>query len=154
MADAVPTLYEWAGGAEAFERLTETFYKKVLDDELLAPMFRHMSADHPKDVAIMLGEVFGGPKKYTEEHGGFPRLLSKHRGRNIRPVQRERWLRLILEAADEAGFPADREFRSAFVAYLEWGSRGAMANSQRGAEPPKRETLKIWGWGEATPGGA
>jgi hemoglobin len=27
--DRVPTLYEWAGGSEAFERLTEVFYGKV-----------------------------------------------------------------------------------------------------------------------------
>jgi len=29
---AVPTLYEWAGGAEALERLTERFYVKVKAD--------------------------------------------------------------------------------------------------------------------------
>ena len=29
MSAPVPTLYDWAGGAEAFERLTETFYGKV-----------------------------------------------------------------------------------------------------------------------------
>lgn len=27
-----PTVYEWAGGAEAFRRLTEVFYDKVLED--------------------------------------------------------------------------------------------------------------------------
>ncbi|RLK55063.1 group II truncated hemoglobin [Actinokineospora cianjurensis] len=151
MPDPTPTLYEWAGGAEALERLTEAFYKKVLADDLLAPMFRHMTADHPKDVAIMLGEVFGGPRLYTSEHGGFPRLLSKHRGRDIQPEQRERWVRLILEAADEVGLPSDRAFRSAFVAYMEWGSRGAMANSRRGSKPPERESLKVWGWGESPP---
>jgi hemoglobin len=152
-ADGVPTLYEWAGGADALLRLTEAFYRRVVADDLLAPLFRHMSAQHPADVAVMLGEVFGGPKTYTEEHGGFARLLAKHRGRDIQPEQRDRWVRLILEAADEVGLPSDREFRSAFLAYIEWGSRGAMANSQRGAARPQRESLKLWGWGEATPGG-
>lgn len=153
MAEHTPTIYEWAGGAPAFERLTEEFYRRVREDELLAPMFRRMSPDHPKDVAVMLSEVFGGPTDYTDEHGGFKRLLSKHRHRNIQPEQRERWVQLILQAADAVGLPDDREFRSAFLAYIEWGSRGAMANSRHDAEPPQRESLKIWGWGEAAPGG-
>lgn len=36
-------------------------------------------------------------------------------------------------AADDAGMPDDPEFRSALVAYLEWGTRIALGNSQPGA---------------------
>ncbi|MEU4746735.1 oxidoreductase, partial [Actinosynnema sp. NPDC023658] len=52
MAEGTPTIYEWMGGAEALERLTEDFYRRVMEDELLAPVFRRMSAEHPKDVAV------------------------------------------------------------------------------------------------------
>ena len=39
-AARLPTVYEWAGGSEAFERLTEVFYREhVLDDEILGPVF-------------------------------------------------------------------------------------------------------------------
>ena len=55
---AVPTLYEWAGGAEALERLTERFYGKVKADPLLEPLFAAMPPDHPHHVALWLGEVF------------------------------------------------------------------------------------------------
>ena len=41
---------------------------------------------------------------------------------------------LIAASADEAGLPDDPEFRSAFVAYVEWGTRIALANSQPGAD--------------------
>jgi truncated hemoglobin YjbI len=34
-----PTLYEWAGGQRAFERLLNAFYDRVEGDELLAPLF-------------------------------------------------------------------------------------------------------------------
>jgi truncated hemoglobin YjbI len=30
-----PTLYEWAGGSEAFSRMTNAFYDRVEQDELL-----------------------------------------------------------------------------------------------------------------------
>jgi hemoglobin len=47
-----PSLYEWAGGREAFERLTEAFYRAVLGDDLLQPLFRGMDPDHPRYVAM------------------------------------------------------------------------------------------------------
>jgi hemoglobin len=152
VADAeTPTLYDWAGGDEAFARLTQAFYGRVRDDDVLAPVFAHMSADHPAHVATWLAEVFGGPARYTDEHGGYPAMLAHHLGLAITPVQRARWVVLISEAADEAGMPDDPEFRSAFVAYVEWGTRLAMANSRPGAEPPARAPTPRWGWGEAPP---
>jgi hemoglobin len=146
-----PTLYEWAGGAPAIERLTEVFYRHVHQDPILAPVFAHVGDDHAQHVASWLGEVFGGPATYTAEHGGYPAMLSHHVGLSITPEQRARWAALIAEAADEAGLPSDPEFRSAFVAYIEWGSRIGMANSQPGAIPPPKAPVPLWGWGEAPP---
>ena len=34
MTQKVPSLYEWAGGTAAFEHLFQTFYDKVLGDDL------------------------------------------------------------------------------------------------------------------------
>jgi len=144
-------LYEWAGGEAALERLTRVFYDRVPADPVLSPVFAQMSPDHPKHVAAWLGEVFGGPPRYTEEHGGYPHMLAKHRGRALTEEQRLRWVQLIAAAADAAGLPADPEFRSAFVAYIEWGTRIALANSQPGAEPPPEAPVPRWGWGEAPP---
>jgi hemoglobin len=146
-----PTLYEWAGGAEALERLTEIFYGKVRDDPLLEPVFRNMDREHPKHVATWLGEVFGGPPLYTEEHGGYPHMVRKHLNRQLTEEMRRRWVNLICDAADEAELPADPEFRSAFIAYIEWGTRLAVANSQRDATPPLEAPVPHWGWGEAPP---
>ena len=36
---AEPTLFEWAGGREAFARLINAFYDRVERDELLSPFF-------------------------------------------------------------------------------------------------------------------
>jgi hemoglobin len=151
LSDSTPTLYDWAGGAEAFERLTESFYEKVKRDDLLEPLFRNMDPSHPKHVAVWLAEVFGGPPLYTEEHGGYPHMLGKHRNVGIDEAQRRRWVSLICDAADDAGMPSDPEFRSAFLAYIEWGTRLALENSQPGAAPPPKAPVPRWGWGEAPP---
>src|SRR6202521_3921939 len=147
----VPTIYEWAGGAEAFERRTELFYRKVHADSLLAPIFAHVGPDHAHHVALWLAEVFGGPDRYTREHGGYPAMMRHHLELAITEPQRRRWVQLIAETADDARRPADPEFRSAFIAYLEWGSRIGLANSQAGAEPPPDAPAPRWGWGEAPP---
>ncbi len=146
-----PTLYHWCGGHDALLRLTETFYDRVLADPLLEPVFRHMSPDHREHVARWLGEVFGGPAHYTEELGGYPSMLRHHIGLGITEEQRARWAALIAASADDAGLPDDPEFRSAFVAYVEWGTRIAKANSAADASPPADLPAPRWGWGEAPP---
>jgi hemoglobin len=148
---AVPSLYEWAGGAEAFERLTERFYDRVTADDVVGPLFAHMDPGHPRHVAMWLAEVFGGPARYTEERGGYPHMLAHHRDKAITEPQRRRWVSLLADAADEVGLPGDPEFRAAFMGYIEWGTRLALANSQPGADPPRQAPVPHWGWGVAPP---
>ncbi|GIJ46513.1 globin [Virgisporangium aliadipatigenens] len=150
-ADASPTLYEWAGGSDAFVRLCEAFYRLVVADELLAPLFSGMAPDHAKHVATWLAEVFGGPATYTAERGGYPTMLRHHLGMGITERQRRRWVNLMMDAADEVGLPDDPEFRAAFVGYVEWGTRLALANSRPGAAPVPQAPVPRWGWGVAPP---
>jgi hemoglobin len=146
-----PSLYDWAGGADAFARLTSAFYARVVEDDLLAPLFAGMDAEHAQHVATWLAEVFGGPADYTGEHGGYPHMVAKHLGMAITEPQRRRWVNLIQDAADEAGLPGDPEFRAAFLGYIEWGTRLARQNSQPGADVPMRAPVPRWGWGVAPP---
>ena len=151
----VPTLFEWVGGLPALLRMTHLFYDKYIpQDPLLRPLFLNMSPDHPQRVAAWLAEVFGGPKFYSEPYGGYPRMLSQHVGKHITEAHRERWATLLCEAADEAGVPADPEFRSAFMSYIEWGSRLAVENSTPGAHPPLYMPMPHWNWGTAGPPGS
>ncbi|HEY8545970.1 MAG TPA: group II truncated hemoglobin [Acidimicrobiales bacterium] len=148
----VPTLYEWAGGEPAFRRLMDTFYDAVEQDELLSPVFPGgVSEEHRHHVTVWWSEVFGGPARYTESLGGYEKMLSKHLGLGITPEQRHRFVALMSLAADRAGLPADPEFRSALLAYLEWGTRLALHNSQPGAEVVEHAPVPRWGWGEAPP---
>ncbi|HSP38509.1 MAG TPA: group II truncated hemoglobin [Frankiaceae bacterium] len=148
---AAPTLAEWAGGPEAVERLTDVFYQRVHADPLIGPLFAHVGDAHAHHVAQWLTEVFGGPDAYSTEQGGYATMVRHHLGLDITEEQRARWAQLICLAADEAGLPDDPEFRSAFVAYIEWGSRIGRANSQPGATPPATAPMPHWGWGEAPP---
>jgi truncated hemoglobin YjbI len=152
--EPVPTLFEWAGGAPALRRMTTIFYGEyVPEDPLLGPLFADMAPDHPERVAAWLGEVFGGPPSYSERYGGYDRMVSRHVGRGLREEQRARWVQLLCKSADDAQLPTDPEWRAAFVAYLEWGSRIALEKSQPGAHPPPHMAVPRWWWVvDATPG--
>ncbi len=150
--DRTPTLYEWAGGGEAIERLINSFYDRVEADDLISPFFPGgVSAEHRDHVVAWWSEVFGGPDRYTRELGGYENMLARHRGLGIAPQQRARFVSLMSLAADDAGLPDDPEFRSALLAYLEWGTRLAMHNSQPGAAVAPHAPVPRWGWGEAPP---
>jgi hemoglobin len=146
----IPTLYEWAGDMETFENLFSKFYKKVLTDDLLRDVFKNMSPDHVKHVSHFVAEVFGGEKLYTTGYGGsHAKMIGKHIGKMLTEEKRQRWVRLLLETADEVGLKSDPEFRSAFVGYLEWGTRIAVINSQLTSNPmSQEEPMPKWGWGE------
>lgn len=148
-----PSLYDWIGGLEALERLTSTFYDTVLSrpDPVLEPVFRGMHPGHPRHVAAWLAETFGGPASYTRDHGGYEHMLAQHRHLGLTEQQRQRWVAVMLEVADEVGLPDDPGFRSTFVAYLEWGTRLAVANSRPDAEVVAHAPVPQWGWGQTPP---
>lgn len=147
-----PSLYTWAGGAEIFERLLTRFYDRVREDAMLAPVFAHMYPAHAQYVAQFIAEVFGGPTAYSAANaadGGHAHMIARHLDRQLTEAQRRHWINLLLDCADEIGIPDDPEFRSAFVGYLEWGSRLAVLNSQPGGSAPSADSpMPTWGWGE------
>jgi hemoglobin len=144
----VPSLYEWMGGMAAIERLMTHFYARVPCDEVLGPVFARMSPDHVAHVAAFVAEVLGGPKTYSTQLGGHAHMIGKHAGHALSEAQRQRWMRLLLQSADDVGVPSDPEFRSALVGYLEWGTRLAVLNSQPGADVSGHAPMPAWGWGE------
>lgn len=149
---AVPSLFEWAGGMAVFEKLFDLFYDKVLADDILEPVFKHMSPQHRLHVAHFVAEVLGGPKLYSESEGSHFKMIQKHLAKHLTQQHRKRWMELLLETADQLQLPDDPEFRSAFLAYLEWGTRIAVLNSNLDNvdEDPEMPMPK-WDWG--VPGG-
>jgi hemoglobin len=140
------TIYEHLGGIAVLRRLTRIFYAKVRVDPELEPLFGAMPDEHPERVALWLAEVFGGPREYTEDRGGYPAMVLAHINRGITETQRARWAELLYASLDEAGLPSDERFRRTFREYVEWGTRIAMRNSQVGFTPPREAHVPTWPW--------
>ena len=141
------TLYEFAGGDEALHRLEELFYTKVLNDLLLSSVFPARQPSHVEHLTWFTAESFGGPGRFTTGLG-FQYIIDVHRHLKITDEQRDRFVRLYLEAVDEACLPEDEAFRAAVREHLEFGSRVAQQNSQADTDEqlhPIRE-VPTWTW--------
>jgi len=146
----IPSLYAWAGGIERILALFRAFYARLPSDPVLAPVFSGMPAEHFETVAHFVSEVLGGPNSYTVDgRHSHSTMVAKHLNRHLTQEQRQRWMSLLLETADELALPDDPEFRSALVSYLEWGSRIAVLNSNSTENPvDPAAPMPKWGWGE------
>jgi hemoglobin len=145
------TLYEHAGGDEALHRLEELFYEKVLSDPLLKAQFKERVSTHVDHLTWFTAESFGGPDRFTRELG-FQYIIDVHRHLKITDEQRERFVALYVEAADEAGLPHDDPFREALRSHLDFGSRVAQQNSlaKTDAELHPIRSVPHWSWPDSS----
>jgi hemoglobin len=94
-------------GEAGLTRLVAAFYRRVPQDDILGPMYPpddlEGSEERLRDFLIFR---LGGSPRYVEQRG-HPRLRVRHAPFHINPAARDRWVRLMTEALDEAAFPAD-----------------------------------------------
>jgi hemoglobin len=141
------TMYEFAGGAEAWHKVAAAQYGRCITDPVLSAVFgTDGRPEHVEHLAAWLSEVFGGPTVYTDELGGHGSLLRHHANLGITEPQRRRFVEVFLEAADEVGLPKDERFRRRLTEYLDWGSQIAVEISQPGADVSSTDPVPQWGW--------
>jgi len=140
-----PSIFEAVDGTPTFEALTNRFYAKVKSDAMLAPVFASFTTEHARNVATWLAEVFGGPPRYSREHGGHRAVLEKHGGLRLTEAQKDRWVQLMLETAREI-LPDDDALQRRFAEYIEWGARIAVAASQPGFKIDHVGPVPVWDW--------
>jgi hemoglobin len=92
---------ERLGGEAGIARWVQRFYEKVAREPVLAPMFEDLERAQAKQIAYFV-ELFGGPKRYSEQYGP-PFLRFKHRAFRIGQPERDAWMLLAMEALRECG---------------------------------------------------
>jgi hemoglobin len=122
-------MYEHVGGDAPLRHFIDVFYRSVLADPLLQPLFGEGDPHHVDHLTAFTAEVMGGPERYTDELGGFAKMIEVHRNLKITEAQRQRFVELYMAAADKAGMPADEPFRKALRDHVEIGTQIAKQNS-------------------------
>jgi hemoglobin len=143
-----PSLFEFAGGEEAFLSLAKAHHARCLADPELNHPFSH-DDQHPQHVerlAAYWAEVFGGPRVYSETCGDESGVLLMHAGNGDMSDLGERFLDCFVGALDDAGLPADPAFRAALGAYMRWAVDNVLSYSPEDADVPPAVPMPRWGW--------
>jgi hemoglobin len=143
-----PTLYEFAGGEPAFLALAAAHHVRCLQDPELNHPFSH-PGQHPAHVerlAAYWAEVLGGPAVYSQSLSDQSRLLDMHAGNGDMSDLGRRFVECFVLAADDAGLPADPEFRAALRAYMQWAVDDVLVYSPVDSVVPPGARVPRWGW--------
>jgi len=142
------TLFEFAGGEPAFLALATAHHARCLADPELNHPFSHSDLDpqHVDRLAAYWAEVMGGPPRYSELPSDQSFLLHLHAGHGDMTDLGRRFVECFVAAADDAGLPADAEFRAALRAYMEWAVDDVLAYSAEGSLVPAGLPMPRWSW--------
>src|ERR1700689_2263871 len=116
-----PSMFDFAGGSEAFLRLAAAHHERCLQDPELNHPFSHPGhPQHVERLASYWAEVFGGPPHFSEACGGQASMILLHAGTGAEDELGSRFVECFVTAADDAGLPSDAEFRQGLRSYMEW----------------------------------
>lgn len=95
------TIYESIGGQPAVDRIIDSLYKHIGENDTLLPIFPEDLEESARKQRLFLTQFFGGPALYTEEIGP-PMLPYRHAPFEITPSRRDAWLACMRIALTEA----------------------------------------------------
>jgi hemoglobin len=142
------SLYEFAGGDQAFVALATAHHARCLADPELNHPFSH-PGQHPQHVerlAAYWAEVMGGPPRYSAECGDQSAMLYMHSDTGAMTDLGRRFVDCFVAAADDVDLPDDPEFRAALRAYMEWAVADVMAYAPHGSSVPPGLAMPHWSW--------
>jgi hemoglobin len=144
-----PSLYEFAGGDEAFLALARAHHERCVADPLLNHPFtkEDLNPHHVARLAAYWAEVLGGPHRFSEQLSDHSSMLRLHAGNGPGMLELgPRFVACFVAAADDAGLPADPEFRAALRAYMEWAVADVNEFHDEGASVPSGFGMPRWDW--------
>ncbi len=144
---ARPSIYEFAGGDAAFLSLAAAHHERCLQDPELNHPFSHgVNPAHIEHLAYYWAEVFGGPARYSESHGGHSGMLEIHARQGTGEDYGPRFVACFMQAADDVGLPDDSDFRAQLRAYMESATREVVSYAPPDSQVPAHLPVPRWGW--------
>jgi hemoglobin len=142
------SLYEFAGGEPALLALAAAHHRRCLADPELNHPFSHPD-QHPRHVerlAAYWAEVLGGPPGYSAIADGQSGVLLMHAHNGDMDDLGRRFVECFVAAMDDAGLPADPEFRAAMRAYMEWAVADVLTYAPEDSVVPAGAAMPRWSW--------
>ena len=144
-----PSLFEFAGGEPAFQRLAAAHHARCLADPELNHPFSKRDGHpmHVERLGYYWAEVLGGPPRFSEQCSDQPSVLRMHAGNGDMSDLGERFARCFSAAMDDAQLPDDPAFREAMNAYMRWAVDAVALAHPDGADGiAPSAAMPRWGW--------
>jgi hemoglobin len=141
------TIYEAAGGRQAFVDLAHAWHAQCLADPIVSHAFSHgYHPQHSERLAAYWAEALGGPADYTESMGDESSVVRLHSGNGEHVEMDERAQACFAQALDDAGLPNDLRLRSTLKAYFRWATTAMSAHPESADDVPDGLTFPRWSW--------
>jgi hemoglobin len=145
------SIYEFAGGEAAFLALARAHHERCLADPMLNHPFARegLHPEHVERLAAYLGEVFGGPQRFSGECSDQSAMMKLHACNEIPAEMGQRFVACFVAAMDDAGLPQDAELRDRLRSYMEWAVAEMLAVSPRDSVVADGLPVPRWSWDAA-----
>lgn len=141
------TIYDAAGGRQAFIKLAHAWHERVMADPVVAHAFSHgFQPDHSERLAAYWAENLGGPPEYTTSYGDETSVLRIHAGNGEHEDMDRRSEARFDDAVDNVGLPDDERLRSTLKAYFRWANAGMAAHPSSPDDVAPGLPMRRWSW--------
>ncbi len=141
------TIFEVAGGSQAFIDLAEAWHARCLADPIVSHAFSHgFHPQHSERLAAYWAEALGGPSDYTESLGSESTVIRMHSGNGEHREMDERAQACFVQALDDAGLPNDPRLRSTLKAYFLWATQRMSSHPKSAEDVPNDLAMARWSW--------
>jgi hemoglobin len=141
------TIYEAAGGMQAFLTLAQAWHARCLADPVVSHAFSHgFHPQHSERLAAYWAEALGGPSDYTESMGDESTVVRMHSGKGAHVEMDERAQVCFAQALDDAGLPEDSRLRATLKDYFRWATEAMSAYPKYAGDVPAGLPLAKWSW--------
>jgi hemoglobin len=141
------TIYEAAGGHQAFVALAHASHARCLADPIVSHAFSHgYHPQHLERLAAYWAEALGGQSDYTNSMGDQSGVVRLHSGNGKHVEMDERAQICFAQALDDAGLPDDSRLQSTLKAYFRWATEVMAAYPDSPQDVPAGLVLVRWSW--------
>jgi len=141
------TIYQAAGGREAFVALANAWHARCLEDPVVSHAFSHgYHPQHTDRLAMYWAESLGGPSDYIRSIGDESFVVRLHAGNGQHDEMDERAQVCFELALDDAGLPNDEALRATLKAYFRWATAAMAAYPNSADDVPSGLSIPRWSW--------
>jgi hemoglobin len=139
------TIYEAAGGHDAFLRLAQAWHERCVADPIVSHAFSHgYHPQHTERLAAYWAEALGGPPSYTASISDESTVVRMHSGNGEHEEMDERAQTCFALALVDARLPED--VHATLKAYFRWATTRMSSYPRSPDDVPAGLPLARWSW--------